>query len=54
MGTSSCTGGTLSVTDGSHTANIALLGQYTADEFVLSTDAIGGTLVKFYDPDAIT
>jgi hypothetical protein len=41
--------GTLSVTDGAHTANIALLGQYTADEFVLSTDAAGGTLIKFHE-----
>jgi VCBS repeat-containing protein len=47
------TGGTLSVTDGSHTANITLLGQYTADEFVLSTDATGGTLIKFHVPDVI-
>jgi hypothetical protein len=33
--------------------NIALLGQYTADEFVLSTDATGGTLIEFDDPIAI-
>jgi autotransporter passenger strand-loop-strand repeat protein len=40
-------GGTLTVTDGVHTANIALLGQYTASEFALSNDGHGGTLITF-------
>ena len=31
-------GGTLSVTDGTHTANIALLGNYLASAFVASSD----------------
>jgi hypothetical protein len=43
-------GGTLTVTDGSHTANIALLGNYTASTFVTSSDGHGGTNVV--DPSA--
>jgi hypothetical protein len=42
-------GGTLSVTDGAHTANIALLGDYSADGFELVADNILGTLVKYHD-----
>ncbi|WP_439375552.1 beta strand repeat-containing protein [Bradyrhizobium sp. DASA03120] len=42
------TGGTLSVTDGVHTANIGLLGQYTSDEFELASDGAGGTLIKVH------
>jgi hypothetical protein len=38
-------GGTLTVTDGSHTANIALLGNYMASTFVASSDGHGGTNV---------
>jgi hypothetical protein len=45
-------GGTLSVTDGTHTANIALLGQYMASSFVKSADGFGGTLVQ--DPPPAT
>jgi len=37
--------GTLAITDGSHTANIALLGNYIASAFVTSTDGHGGTSV---------
>jgi hypothetical protein len=37
--------GTLSVTDGAHTANIALLGNYLASTFVASSDGHGGTSV---------
>jgi autotransporter passenger strand-loop-strand repeat protein len=40
-------GGTLTVTDGVHTANIALLGQYIASEFAVSNDGHGGTLITF-------
>ena len=43
------TGGTLSVTDGAHTANIALLGDYSADGFELVADNILGTLVTYHD-----
>ena len=43
------TGGTLSVTDGAHTANIALLGDYSADRFELVADNILGTLVTYHD-----
>jgi autotransporter-associated beta strand protein/probable HAF family extracellular repeat protein len=43
-------GGTLSVTDGTHSANIALLGNYLASTFVASGDGHGGTNVV--DPPA--
>src|SRR5262249_29340056 len=43
-------GGILTVTDGSHTANIALLGNYIASTFVTSSDGHGGTNVV--DPSA--
>jgi hypothetical protein len=38
-------GGTLTVSDGSHVANIALLGQYLASNFVTASDGNGGTLI---------
>ena len=44
-------GGTLHVTDGTHTANIALLGNYMASTFAASSDGHGGTLVV--DPPAM-
>jgi autotransporter passenger strand-loop-strand repeat protein len=40
------TSGTLTVTDGTHIANLTLLGQYTAANFSLSSDGNGGTLIK--------
>jgi hypothetical protein len=46
------TGGTLTVSDGTHTANIALLGQYMAASFAMSTDGSGGTLI--HDPPTAT
>jgi autotransporter passenger strand-loop-strand repeat protein len=39
------TSGTLTVTDGTHTANLTLLGQYSAHDFSLSSDGFGGTIV---------
>ncbi|WP_163161455.1 hypothetical protein, partial [Bradyrhizobium uaiense] len=42
---SSGTGGTLSVSDGTHMAQIALLGQYAANSFVAAGDSHGGTLI---------
>jgi hypothetical protein len=44
------TGGTLTVSDGTHTAKLALLGNYTASSFAMSSDGHGGTLVV--DPPA--
>lgn len=38
-------GGTLTVSDGAHTAALALLGQYEAASFALSSDGHGGTLI---------
>lgn len=40
------TGGTLTVSDGSHVASLELLGQYTAAAFALSSDGHGGTLIN--------
>jgi hypothetical protein len=39
------TGGTLTVSDGMHTANLALLGNYMASSFVAARDGHGGTLI---------
>jgi hypothetical protein len=39
------TGGTLTVTDGSHTAEIALTGNYLSSSWTLSDDGHGGTVV---------
>jgi hypothetical protein len=43
------TGGILSVTDGAHTVNIALLGQYSADDFNVGADDTSGTLLSYRD-----
>jgi hypothetical protein len=43
------TGGTLSVTDGVHIANIALLGQYDAAGFQTEADKNTGTLISYHD-----
>ena len=51
---SSNTGGTLTVSDGTHTANIALLGQYMAGSFVMSANGFGGTLVHDLPPATLT
>jgi hypothetical protein len=39
------TSGTLTVTDGSHTAHLTLLGQYVASQFNIGNDGQGGTVV---------
>ncbi|MBP0116216.1 beta strand repeat-containing protein, partial [Bradyrhizobium vignae] len=43
------TGGTLSVTDGVHTTDITLLGQYDAAGFHTEADKNTGTLVSYHD-----
>ena len=48
------TGGTLTASDGTHTANIALLGQYMAGSFVMSADGFGGTLIHDVAPATLT
>jgi len=48
------TGGTLTVSDGTHTANIELLGQYIAASFVMSANGLGGTLIHDLPPAALT
>ena len=45
LSNSNQTGGTLSLTDGTHSANIALLGSYMASSFVMEGDNHGGTMV---------
>ena len=42
---SNATGGTLSIGDGVHSAQIALLGSYMASSFVLGSDNHGGTMI---------
>jgi hypothetical protein len=44
------TGGTLTVSDGRHTAAIALLGNYMAGSFVAVADGHGGTLITEANP----
>ena len=39
------TGGTLSLMDGTHSAKLALLGNYMASSFVMESDHHGGTIV---------
>jgi hypothetical protein len=39
-------GGTLSASDGTRMANIALLGSYMASSFVAASDGHGGTLIS--------
>lgn len=46
-------GGTLSVTDGAHAAQIALLGSYMASSFVLESDNHGGAMVLAGSPQVI-
>ncbi len=41
--------GTLTVTDGTHTAHLELLGNYTMADFRIATDGAGGTYV--FDPE---
>jgi hypothetical protein len=43
------TGGTLTVSDGVHSANIVLLGQYDPTGFTEKGDTTNGTLIS-YDP----
>jgi autotransporter passenger strand-loop-strand repeat protein len=45
------TSGTLTVSDGVHTANVTLLGQYTTQNFTTTSDGHGGTLVT--DPPTL-
>nr|QIG91066.1 hypothetical protein G6P99_00015 [Bradyrhizobium sp. 6(2017)] len=46
------TGGTLTVSDGAHTANIVLLGQYDPNGFAEKADTTNGTVIT-YDPHHI-
>jgi hypothetical protein len=48
------TGGALTASDGTHTATIALLGQYMAASFVMSADGFGGTLIHDVTPATLT
>ncbi|MGX1106597.1 immunoglobulin-like domain-containing protein [Bradyrhizobium elkanii] len=46
-------GGMLSISDGAHTAHIALLGQYSTGAFEVGADGAGGTLIRYLDPHAL-
>jgi hypothetical protein len=48
------TGGTLSISDGTHSANIALLGQFAAAGFQVGGDAGGGAMVTYTPPEQTT
>jgi hypothetical protein len=48
------TGGTLTITDGSHTTNLALLGQYASAGFQAAADQGGGTIVTYTPTQAGT
>jgi Ca2+-binding RTX toxin-like protein len=48
------TGGTLTASDGTHLANIALLGQYMASSFAMAADGFGGTLIHDVAPATVT
>jgi fibronectin-binding autotransporter adhesin len=39
------TGGVLTVTDGTHTAQIGIVGNYTGTTFTVASDSLGGTIV---------
>jgi hypothetical protein len=39
-------GGKLTVSDGSHTVSLALLGQYSAADFAFASDGHGGTMIS--------
>ncbi|MBS0558591.1 MAG: hypothetical protein JSR21_00905 [Proteobacteria bacterium] len=41
------TGGTLTVTNGTHQAQLTLAGSYQTSDFTLSSDHAGGTLIRF-------
>jgi len=45
------TGGTLSISDGTHSASIALLGQSASAGFQVGSDAGGGAMVTYTPPD---
>jgi len=47
-------GGTLTVSDGAHTASLALLGQYAAAGFTSAGDASGGTIITYAPPQGST
>ena len=40
----------LTVSDGTHMANLALLGQYAAGWFTAAADANGGTMIAYVPP----
>jgi hypothetical protein len=47
------TGGTLAISDGAHTVDLALLGHYSADDFSIVPDHAKGTLVTFVSHDLV-
>jgi VCBS repeat-containing protein len=47
------TGGMLTVSDGAHTAELALLGHYSAENFSVVTDQAKGTLITYVSHDLV-
>ncbi|HKH00907.1 MAG TPA: hypothetical protein VKB08_09335, partial [Bradyrhizobium sp.] len=43
------TGGTLTVSDGTHAANIALIGQYSGAGFEITADSQLGSVITYHD-----
>jgi large repetitive protein len=48
------TGGTLTISDGTYTTNLALLGQYAAAGFQAAVDQGGGTIITYSPTQAVT
>ncbi len=48
------TGGMLSISDGTHSASIALFGQYAAAGFHVGSDSGAGSIVTYAPPGAST
>jgi hypothetical protein len=47
------TGGTLTISDGSHVAELSLAGHYAADNFSLAADQLHGTSITYLAHDLV-
>ena len=53
QGTAGGTGGTLTISDGAHIAELSLVGDYSADNFSLATDHLKGTSITYSAHDLV-
>ena len=53
QGNVSGTGGTLSISDGTHIAELSLIGNYSADNFSLVPDQLKGTSITYVAHDLV-